>query len=111
MGTNDSGQAVQSDGLLGIKDMKTQEQWAARVQNSKEPWSKLVAEIQADALQHAADTCQKHANAYKNSSEGFGGGWTVFASEECRALILNERAVVLNAEDERQPPAAQQETP
>lgn len=80
---------------LGIKDMKTQEQWATRVQNSKEPWAKLVAEIQADALQHAADTCQKHANAYKNSSEGFGGGWTVLASEECRDLILTERAALM----------------
>jgi|ERR1035437_1296501 hypothetical protein len=29
--------------------MKTAKQWAARVQNSKEPWEKLVAEIQSDA--------------------------------------------------------------
>jgi hypothetical protein len=35
--------------------MKTAKQWAARVQNSKEPWEKLVWEIQNDALTTAAD--------------------------------------------------------
>lgn len=37
--------------------MKTAEQWANRIQNSKEPWAKLVAEIQADALKDAAVAC------------------------------------------------------
>lgn len=33
--------------------MKTDEEWARRIQNSKEPWAKLVAAIQIDALEHA----------------------------------------------------------
>jgi len=33
--------------------MKTAEQWANRIQNSKEPWAKLVGEIQSDAAKAA----------------------------------------------------------
>lgn len=32
--------------------MKTAEQWAKRVQNSKESWEKLVELIQNDAIKH-----------------------------------------------------------
>ena len=42
--------------------MKTPEQWANRVQNSKEPWAKLVAEIQNDALKHSAGICRNMAD-------------------------------------------------
>lgn len=38
--------------------MKTAKQWAIRVQNSKEPWEKLVMEIQVDALNEAIMHCQ-----------------------------------------------------
>jgi hypothetical protein len=34
--------------------MKTADQWAQRIQNSR-TWATLVAEIQNDALRHAAD--------------------------------------------------------
>jgi hypothetical protein len=40
---------------LNLNKMKTAEQWANRVQNSKEPWAKLVAEIQTDALLFAQE--------------------------------------------------------
>lgn len=40
------------------------------------------------ALEEAAAICQSHADRFRESSEGFGGAWTVKASEECRDLIL-----------------------
>ena len=39
--------------------MKTAEQWATRVQNSKEPWAQLVAEIQQDARRAALEEAHK----------------------------------------------------
>lgn len=39
--------------------MKTPEQWAARIQNSKEPWAKLVTEIQLDAVKEGARRAAK----------------------------------------------------
>jgi hypothetical protein len=55
-----------------------------------------IREIQDDALNHAASVCQRHANTFKKSQDGFGGGWTVLASEECRDLILADRAAMPN---------------
>lgn len=56
--------------------MKTAEEWAKRVQNSKEPWAKLVAGIQLDAMREgmkrAAVIAEIPANANPISEYGKG---------------------------------------
>jgi len=69
--------------------MKTAKQWAARVQNSKEPWEKLVWEIQSDALQYAAAICIHHAQTGNLS------GWTDAVSRECATRINEERVTAM----------------
>lgn len=39
--------------------MKTAEEWAKRIQNSKEPWPKLVELIQRDAMIAAYERAEK----------------------------------------------------
>lgn len=69
--------------------MKTAKQWAARVQNSKEPWENLVWEIQSDAMQYAAAICISHAQT------GNPEGWTDTVSRECANLIDEKRMTAM----------------
>ena len=69
--------------------MKNAKQWAARVQNSKEPWEKLVWEIQSDAMQYAAAICINH------SQTGNPEGWTDTVSRECANLIDEKRVAAM----------------
>lgn len=77
--------------------MKTAKQWAARVQNSKEPWEKLVWEIQSDALQYATAICIRHAES------GNSEGWTDTVSRECAKLIDEKRVTAMPNADFRDP--------
>jgi hypothetical protein len=72
--------------------MKSAEQWAKRVQNSKEPWAKLVAEIQSDAYQQALADAEDAC--VKNAATGNVGGWTNGVSMDCANLI---RSIAVDA--------------
>ena len=84
---------------MNIEDIATQ--YAVEAVNESDieaSWLGLIkTKIKSaclDTMTEAANVCQRHANCFKKSQDGFGGCWTVLASEECRDLILAERAAV-----------------
>lgn len=80
--------------------MKTAEEWIKYLSRLGTPTNSsimVIEAIQQDAflfgqlkgMMDAAEICTKHGDGWRNgSSEGFGGGWTVIAADECNKLIL-----------------------
>ncbi len=74
--------------------MKTATEWANRIQNSKEPWAKLVEEIQREAV---ASTIEELIKNFEESGElannvGENGISNIYreCAEECRKLAKKE---------------------
>ena len=75
--------------------MKTPEQWAKRVQNSKEPWAKLVAEIQSDAHQQGlTDAAEIYCDAQRMNCLDHCDDYAE-AIKDCKHAILTARAAAM----------------